>query len=594
MQDIGTYRNGGNALPKGWWGVIAVAVAVVYFPSLHHAFQYDDVHSIVENYHVRSLANIDDFFWRADMFTADPKGAMYRPLVLVSYAVNYALGGYNVEGYRCFNIAVHLLNGLLVCHLLHRLTGVAAAGLAAGLLFSLHPIAGEPVNYISSRSESLAALFSLLSMALYIRARESASSMVYIASVVVFATALLAKSMAIVLPLVLLFRDCSTGGLSLQRIKASGKYIVPFGLVATVYVIVVRQALATALVDRPVRGLWVQILTQCKVLVYYLKLLLVPWGQNVEHQFALAKGWELSVLCALGLLVSMGWCLMLLWRRSPRLFFNFTWPIVFLLPTFVVPLNVLLNEHRLYIPAVSFAMLLGWLLTTRFSRWQGLFLLAGLLLSYGALSLQRSLVWQTPETLWADALQKAPRMPRPHLFIGDVYKGQGRTEEALAAYQRALTVNPEILSGGDLLAIYNNTGAAYLSLGRNEEAIGWYRKALTIDPDYSKAREALEGLTAIASWAWDEQAENIFKRAMKLLVTGRLDQALVELHRALSWQPHPKIYQAIGLAYERSGQIEAAIENYKTALALSDLPAGLEQGFRSKLAELKGERGHGE
>ena len=259
-----------------------------------------------------------------------------------------------------------------------------------------------------------------------------------------------------------------------------------------------------------------------------------------------------------------------------------------------MPLNVLLNEHRLYIPAVGFAMLSGWLLTTRFSRWQGLFLLAGLLLSYGALSLQRSLVWQTPATLWADALQKASRMPRPHLFIGDVYKGQGRTEEALAAYQRALPVNPEILSGGDLLAIYNNTGAAYLSLGRNEEAIGWYRKALTIDPDYSKAREALEGLTAIASGAWDEQAENIFKRAMKLLVTGRLDQALVQMHRALSWQPHPKIYQAIGLAYERSGQIEAAIENYKTALALSDLPAGLEQGFRSKLAELKGERGHGE
>ena len=574
--------------------VLSVALGGVYYASLANSFHYDDFHSIVENPHIRSLARVPEFFVDPSLFSSMPERAMYRPLLLSGYALNYAIGGYGLVGYHIGNWLLHLACVLWVYLLGRRLHGHWQAALFAALLFGLHPLTAEPVNYISSRSESLAALFSLLSMALYIRARESASSMVYIASVVVFATALLAKSMAIVLPLVLLFRDCSTGGLSLQRIKASGKYIVPFGLVATVYVIVVRQALATALVDRPVRGLWVQILTQCKVLVYYLKLLLVPWGQNVEHQFALAKGWELSVLCALGLLVSMGWCLKLLWRRSPRLFFNFTWPIVFLLPTFVVPLNVLLNEHRLYIPAVSFAMLLGWLLTTRFSRWQGLFLLAGLLLSYGALSLQRSLVWQTPETLWTDALQKAPRMPRPHLFIGDVYKGQGRTEEALAAYQRALTVNPEILSGGDLLAIYNNTGAAYLSLGRNEEAIGWYRKALTIDPDYSKAREALEGLTAIASWAWDEQVENIFKRAMKLLVTGRLDQALVELHRALSWQPHPKIYQAIGLAYERSGQIEAAIENYKTALALSDLPAGLEQGFRSKLAELKGERGHGE
>ena len=82
--------------------LIAVAILAVYWPALDHPFQYDDIHSIVDNPHLRTLAHIDDFFWRSDMFSADTKGGMYRPLVLVSYAINYAADGYRVVGYRLF------------------------------------------------------------------------------------------------------------------------------------------------------------------------------------------------------------------------------------------------------------------------------------------------------------------------------------------------------------------------------------------------------------------------------------------------------------------------------------------------------------
>ena len=155
-----------RALEEGWlgWLAISAVVLVAYFPSLHNAFQYDDLHSIVENPHLRSLANLDDFFWRPDMFTADPRSTMYRPLVLVSYTLNYALVEFRVAGYHGFNIAVHIANCLLLCALARRYFTARYIGLAGGLLFALHPIAGEPVNYISSRSESLCALFSLLSL----------------------------------------------------------------------------------------------------------------------------------------------------------------------------------------------------------------------------------------------------------------------------------------------------------------------------------------------------------------------------------------------------------------------------------------------
>lgn len=577
------------ALQKNWGGRIAIAVAVmaVYLPSLHHAFQYDDLHSIVENPHLRSLANLDDFFVRPDMFTADPKSAMYRPLVLVSYAFNYAWGEYRVEGYRCFNILLHLANCLLVQTLVQRLLGLRLAGLASGLLFALHPIAGEPVNYISSRSESLCAFFSLASVLLYVRARERAALSSYWGSVSAFACALLAKSVGIVLPAVFVVREASAAPLSIKRLLASSKYHLAFWLLGIAYVVSVREALGTALLDRPVRDFSVQVFTQAKALVYYMKLLMMPWGQSVEHQFVMARGvGDAAVLAALGLLASCVIFSFFLWRRSGPLFFFCAWPSLFLLPTFIVPLNVLVNEHRLYIPTIGLASLLGWVLASRLERRMGVILLGLLVAAYGGLSLQRSQVWQDSATLWADALEKAPLMPRPHLFLGDVYKRQGRNQDAVDSYQRALTVNPAYLSGGDLLAIHNNMGAAYLAMQRNDEAMASYRRALAIDPEYAESRDTLEGLQALAEVAWQPEAEQRYKTGLKLMVAGQLARAVSQLQAALLVQSHAKIYQALGLAYERSGQAASAVEAYRVILRMPAAHDNLVQGARQRLQEL--------
>ena len=99
------------ALRQGQWRGLAAIIALtalVYAGSLHHPFQYDDIHSIVENPHIRSLGNIPAFFYRPELFSADPRNAMYRPLVLVSYALNYALSGDEVWSYHLFNLGVHL------------------------------------------------------------------------------------------------------------------------------------------------------------------------------------------------------------------------------------------------------------------------------------------------------------------------------------------------------------------------------------------------------------------------------------------------------------------------------------------------------
>ena len=151
------------------WVLVAAVSAVVYANSLGGGFHYDDEHSVEANPYVRSLGNVPRFFADPTMFSVDAEKGMYRPVLLVTYAVNFALGEFDVWGYHAVNVGVHAANACLVWWLAS-LLGLSAPGAAlAGLLFAVHPACSEPVNYISSRSESLAALFYLLALSLWLR-----------------------------------------------------------------------------------------------------------------------------------------------------------------------------------------------------------------------------------------------------------------------------------------------------------------------------------------------------------------------------------------------------------------------------------------
>ena len=143
--------------------VLTIVVCATYANSLQGSFQYDDFHSIVRNVSVRDLGNLPAFFTDPETFSADAAKAMYRPVLLSSFALNYALHGYDVAGYHAVNVILHLTCVLLLWRLARCLTTTGPA-LAAALLFAAHPLTAEPVNYISSRSELLLGVFFLGSL----------------------------------------------------------------------------------------------------------------------------------------------------------------------------------------------------------------------------------------------------------------------------------------------------------------------------------------------------------------------------------------------------------------------------------------------
>ena len=141
--------------------LIALAVALTFANALHDGFHFDDDHSLVANPHIRQLGEIPNFFSDPQLFSRNQGSEMYRPLVLLNYAINYRFFAYQALVYHLFNIGVHLLVVCAVYGLYLRLGLRGVAALGGAILFGIHPLVSEPVNYVSSRSESLAALFFL-------------------------------------------------------------------------------------------------------------------------------------------------------------------------------------------------------------------------------------------------------------------------------------------------------------------------------------------------------------------------------------------------------------------------------------------------
>ncbi len=543
------------------FALAALAVLILaYSNSFSNRFHYDDLHSIVDNGHVRDLANVAEFFVRPETFSAIPERAMYRPLVTASYAVNYWVGEYDVFGYHIVNFAVHAGCVLLV-YGLARSTGLAKleSGLGA-LLFGIHPIQTEVVNYIGSRSESLAAFGFLTSLLAYLRWRRQGPRRRrwawYVLSLCGFALALASKSTAVVLPAAVLLYEALARRSSVQGVatppgpKRLIWYHGGYWLLALAYVFIIRTSAAAAL-GSPVRSLHVQILTQLKAFSYYVKLLIMPVSLSVDHQFQeAAPVTETEILCValLVFLTAIVVRAVVKARRVDAALLLSGWALLALLPASIVPFNVLVNEHRLYLPFAFVALwsasflyplvVLGGRATTAVKSLGRLGV--ALLLVFAVICYGRNRVWATELTLWQDAVRKAPGMYRPHLHLGGALEADGDLRGVLRSYRRAATLAPEVA------LVHYNLGNALSSAGLVDESRSAYERCLRLNPTL---------LHALLNLATLEQE------------AGSLDRAEALLTRARDAYPSSApVRRRLGVLYRAGGQIERARQAYVEAL----------------------------
>ena len=450
--------------------------------------------------------------------------------------------GYAVRSYHLVNVAVHALCAVMVWAILLSLERSRCTALLGALLFAAHPVCTEPVNYISSRSELLATLGVLASFWFYARSHEEPSRGYRLLSVLAFAGGLLSKSVAICLPVLLLSLDAFRGNLSWRG--SSVRRHLPYLATSFVYLGMVWGFAHKALLGQPVRALSAQFATQLKALVYYAKILFMPIDLSVHHAFSEGRFDEQTVLVSLlpilsvVLLIATHFKGALTWSRS-KLFVGVVWVFASLSPTLIIPLNVLVNEHRLHFPLVGCVILLTairGLENIRGILWGTPLLLA----LFGILTIQRNTDWETEYSLWAGASEVSPNESRPYVYMGNYLREHGRVREAVRMFETALQ-----LDDGDLTA-RNNLGNAYRQMEEWDKAIQIYIEIFDEQPNLSDVRYNL-GVSY----------QGAGKIALARASYRAVDDASFHSDLALN---------NLGTLYEREGRLDSALHYYEAAV----------------------------
>ena len=509
--------------------ILALTVGL-YLNALPGAWHYDDFHSITDNQAIRSLANVPRFFTDPTCFSANPDMAMYRPVLLVSYVVQHALTGPGVGWWHIGNLALHGVNACLVGWIGTSLLG--PVGVAAGYLFAAHPLVTEPVNYVSGRSDLLMAVWWLLAVGLALRRPTKRVWLVWVC----VGLALLTKESAVTLPAVLLLawawpHPASVRSLWWRRRAVVGALLVGAYLAGTWILGTLGDSLA-----HPARPWLTHAITQVTLLPTYLGLLVAPLELTVEHEVvALTRPvWQTWVVLA-GMVAAAG-LLPWIWRRSRLAVFLLAWGVLALLPVQVMPLNVSLNERRLYLPLAAFC--LGLVAIGRKWQWSLTGPVWGAVLSlYIILTFARNPVWASGLSLWQDAVAKGPAMPRSWIYLGNAYadlarqyRDGGHLEQARKTWLQAASCYQRVRELATDMPIYcratNNLGSVWLDQRNLDRAESLFREALALDSTYADVWVNLGNCTRVRAAA---QSGRHWSDGWAL--------AAIQYHRALELQP---------------------------------------------------------
>lgn len=530
-------------------GAVILLALAAYSNSFTGTFVFDDIQQIRDNVRIRDLGAVASWSGYLEF--------RHRYVGYFTLALNYALGRLDVADYHVVNFGIHAANAALVYALallifrtprLSRSTVAAAAqsiAFLAAALFATHPIQTQAVTYIVQRFTSLATLFYLLTIVLFLRWRldgeagdvgRGRRAITYVGMLVSVVLAMKTKEIAVTAPLAVVLCELSffeplpwRRRLFLVPILAT-LAVIP--LTFLTYVPLEPSALGEATRIQTGVSRLDYLLTQASVVLTYLELLVWPAGQNLDHDFPLAKGLlEVRVILSVLGVVALAGAAALLHRRTAdaatsgrldpvlRLVpFGVGWFFLALVvESSVIPIVDVIYEHRVYLPSVGIfiaAAGLAGLLFHRIGSWSvaRALLITTLVLStvLGVATFRRNRVWANDISLWTDAAEKSPGKSRPHLNLGTALAVAGRIEEGARELRRAVELDP-----GSAYA-RAQLGAALLTLGRLGEAEPELRETARLEPD---------------------DPEVLFNLAMVLMRTGRKDEAKQLLKRFLEVAP---------------------------------------------------------
>jgi tetratricopeptide (TPR) repeat protein len=551
---------------------LALAVLAAYHNVLDKPFVFDDEPAILENPTITQLWPP----WTA--LTPPPRTGSSvggRPLVNYSFALNYAVSGYEVWSYHALNLIIHVLVTWTLFGIVRRTLLLptfaprcrAEATLLAfltALAWAVHPLLTETVTFVVQRTESLGALFYLLTLYSFIRSLDGAGANAWrVAAAVACLIGVATKETVVTVPVVVLLFD---------RTFVAGTFTMAWRMRRKFYAALVGSwlLLAWLMLHAQQRGgtagfglgmaWWQYALKQCAAVTDYLALAVWPHPLAVDYGYtgiaSLSAVWLQAL--ALGILLGVtGWAVV----RRPMAGFVGAWVFIILAPSSsIVPITTQTEaEHRMYLPlaalvALAIITLYAWV-GRRALAWVAIVALA-----WGWLTFQRNTDSATVTGLWRSNVAAVPTNARAHDNLAAVLMQLGRGTESIQEYNIARQLDPASAT------TENSLGAVLSATGHLDEALGHYRRAVDLSPDNVVTHANLGNL---------------------LKQLGRVPEAIVEYREALRVQPDSaEVKMNLGDAYNLTGHPETALPYYQYAVARKPASAQAQLGLGNAWALL--------
>lgn len=523
-------------------GIAALAL-LVNLPTLSYQFlSWDDSWYVTQNPWIRgwSSENLRHIF-------TEPYFVSYMPLQLVSYMVDYGFWGLKPFGYHLQQILLHALDSVLAFVLVRRLFGRFWLAAIAGLLFAAHPSHVEAVAWVSARKDVLSAAFLLPAVYLYVKSRSGEGRLrrwTYLASLALFALAVLTRVNVIVAPLFLVLvdivslRPARRGSTAWFRILVNKVPYAAIGIGIAVVNWVVQPKTNASYARDPLRYL---MLKGHAAWDYFGILTGIP-RQNPIYDTPRITLDALSMaiyLAGLLLLPALFW---LGYRRRDRvLALGAGWIFVMLLPALFFPVLTYIADRYLYLPSLGFCWLLAAAVLAlsagmkpRAVHAATAVLLTGALTAFFAMRTARyNRVWANSESLWSYTIE-ASRDFRAYNNLARVRMEQQRWDDAVRLFKLG-SRQANVTSWDGLTAVYYKTGRLAEALQANDKAFEMHALRGEEDPV--------------------ESAELRYKRGAILMAQSQTAKAIELFEAALGLNPrHPDARKMLDFARQAAAQ----------------------------------------
>ncbi len=573
------------------YGLISViSTLLVYFNAFFNDFvlNWDDGGYVVVNDVIHKI----NFQNLSIIFSTFDKGN-YHPLTTLMYAIEYWLVGDNPFLYHFNNIIIHLANVYLVFLFIFKISRKTEVAFITAVFFGIHPMHVESVAWISERKDVMYTLFFLLSLLAYYRYIYSKVPELkyFLFSLLFFLMALLSKSAAVILPIVLVLLD-----LYLKR-NVNLRFVldkIPFFMLSLLFGIlaILSQDSAGAIQDLdPMFTIPERLMLASYGLTAYIIKLFVPFNLMAMYPYPERIGTHLPTLFYIApfFVVSMA-LIIFIFRKKFRfvLFGMLFFVITIVLVLQLLPVGgALMAERYTYVPYIGLFFIIGhFYLNARDNAnpvikkaapaFKLLIIAFGIMCAF--LTFQRNMIWKNGEVLFTDVIAKNPRLPFAYNNRGYLYyRFIKNYDKAIADFNKCI----EIDSTFD--KCYGNKAVLLYNTDRREEALVNFDKCLKLKPNNTDAligrantlshfkefEKSLPDYNYYIKLKPDDEKAYLW-RAIAYYNVKKLDSAMYDIKTSLGFDPQNA--EAIfwsGLVKYETKDYKSAIEDLNTALRLN-------------------------